>query len=116
MSVRSSRDVCFLDARSRLLFSGDVLYPGYLYVRDIDKYAEGIRNLYEKVRGRFDFSLGAHVEMNRDGKLFESGVRYQPNEMPLQQRPEALHALFQLLQQKPHPINKYFALFPKANL
>jgi glyoxylase-like metal-dependent hydrolase (beta-lactamase superfamily II) len=110
----SSRDVCYLDVQTRLLFVGDVLYPGYLYIRSFDSFAQGLQHLFDVTHGRYDFSLGAHVEMNEDGLLFESGARYQPREMPLQQKPEALATLVSTLQ-RPF-VNKYFALYPKANL
>lgn len=73
-----------------------------------------MRNVLNTVRGRYDVSLGAHVEMNCDGLLFESGARFQPREMPLQQPPEALEQLCLCLE-RPF-INRHFALFPKANL
>lgn len=45
-------------------------------MRSFASFAQGLRNVLSKVRGRFDFSMGAHVEMNVDGKLFKSGERY----------------------------------------
>jgi hypothetical protein len=73
--AHSDRDACFLDVKNRLLFCGDVLYPGFLYVRSFESFARGMRNVLSKMRGRFDYSLGAHCEMNQDGKLFKSGER-----------------------------------------
>lgn len=36
-SGHSAHDVCFLDVSTRTLFTGDVLYPGYLYIRSIER-------------------------------------------------------------------------------
>ncbi len=111
----SANDVCFLDSESRLLFTGDVLYPGYIYIRRFDSYREGILSLWARVRGRFDFSLGAHVEMSAAGALYESRARHQPEEMPVQQPPEVLELLVEEVA-RTRFVNKHFALTPKANL
>lgn len=113
-SGHSDRDVCFLDVVNRLLFTGDVLYPGYLYVRRFAAFVHGIRNVHRLAKGRYDWSLGAHCEMSRDGRLFPSGARYQPDEAPLQQPPAALDALLQALD-RPF-MTEYFALTPKSTL
>jgi glyoxylase-like metal-dependent hydrolase (beta-lactamase superfamily II) len=111
----SDNDMCFLDSESRLLFTGDVLYPGYIYIRRFDSYREGILALWARAWGRFDYSLGAHVEMMSSGALFESGARHQPGEMPIQQPPLALELLAEEVS-RTRFVNPYFALTPKANL
>ena len=111
----SDNDVCLLDSATRLLFTGDVLYPGYIYIRRFDSFRDGILSLWARVRGRFDFSLGAHVEMNTSGALYEPGARHQPDEMPVQQPPQALELLADEVC-RTRFVNKHFALTPKANL
>jgi hydroxyacylglutathione hydrolase len=111
----SDNDVCFLDSESRLLFTGDVLYPGYIYVRRFEAYRDGILSLWSQVRGRFDFSLGAHVEMRASGALYEPGARHQPDEMAVQQSPQVLELLAEEVR-RTRFVNKHFALTPKASL
>jgi hydroxyacylglutathione hydrolase len=114
-SGHSDNDVCFLDSETKLLFTGDVLYPGYIYIRRCASYREGILALWARVRGRFNYSLGAHVEMSATGALYESGSRYQPDEMPIQQTPEVLELLADEVRHTRF-FNSHFALTPRANL
>ncbi len=111
----SDSDVCFLDASTRLLFTGDVLYPGYLYVRRLDSFRDGIQSLWQAVRGRYDWSVGAHVEMNSAGQLYKSGEKHQVDEMVLQQPPAALGLLAAELRTTRFA-NGFFALTPHSCL
>jgi glyoxylase-like metal-dependent hydrolase (beta-lactamase superfamily II) len=86
--------VAFFDRASGILFTGDTVCPGNLYVRDRGEFARTIERL---IRFR-DASpspvrtlLGAHVEMSTtSGVDYPSGTVDQPDEAPLALPPEIL--------------------------
>jgi hydroxyacylglutathione hydrolase len=87
--------LAFYDPRTRILLSGDTVYPGYVYVSDWSAYRRSIKRL---VRFASDhpirYILGAHVEMSsRPGVAYPAGATYQPDEHVLQLSPQHLHAL-----------------------
>jgi glyoxylase-like metal-dependent hydrolase (beta-lactamase superfamily II) len=58
--------VCFYDPATRILLSGDVLYPGKLTVRDRRAYRETARRLARfAAEHPVEWVLGCHVEMKR---------------------------------------------------
>lgn len=80
--------VMFHDARTRILFSGDSLYPGRLYV-PIDRYAayrDSIDRVVAFSRGRnVRHVLGAHIEMRRTaGEDYSREARVHPDEHVLE--------------------------------
>ena len=115
-SGHSAWDLCFLDLKSKLLFVGDVLYPGYLFIRRYEEYKQGIINLRSRVKGRYDWSFGSHCEMSREGDLYESGCLYQPNEAPIAQNPQVLEDLVSTLKQPKSFMNSKFVLTAVAKL
>jgi len=73
------------DGRTGLLLTGDTLYPGLLVVNDWRPYRASARRLAAFANSHtVSCVLGAHVEMDRSGELFEIGTTFQPNEHPLQ--------------------------------
>ena len=91
--------VAIYDRQTRILMTGDTLYPGRLYVRDWPAYTESIRRLMEFTRSRpVSHILGTHIEMSsRPGLDYPVGTRYQPDEHPLQLRLSHLVELHQAL-------------------
>lgn len=85
------------DPRTRLIFSGDMLYPGRLYVptdkfpvfvASADRLAAFART--HKVRAL----LGAHIEMtNTPGKDYGNRAAAHPDEHPLPLPPDAISRL-----------------------
>ena len=77
--------VCFYDPASRMLLTGDVLYPGLLTVRDRAAYVATARRLARFAEHHpIGDVLGCHVEMKRaPGEYYELGTTYQPDEHPL---------------------------------
>jgi hydroxyacylglutathione hydrolase len=77
--------VAFYDARTRILLTGDTLYPGRLYVRDFAAYQASITRLVDFVDDGHPVSLvlGAHVELSKTGSEFKAGVKTHPNEHAL---------------------------------
>jgi glyoxylase-like metal-dependent hydrolase (beta-lactamase superfamily II) len=84
--------VAVYDERSGLLFTGDSVYPGRIYVRDFPAYVDSMNRLVELVSTRtVTHVLGCHIEMTRKpGRDYFFGSRYQPDEPPLQMTPAQL--------------------------
>ncbi len=91
--------VAIYDRETRVLLTGDTLYPGRLYVWDWPEYRTSIDRLVEFTRSRpVSYVLGTHVEMSdRPGVDYPVGTRYQPDEHPLQLRLSHLIELHQAL-------------------
>ena len=78
--------VAVYDPRTRILFTGDSLYPGRLYVRDFDAYRRSVDRLVETLSGvRVSWVLGTHIEMTeRPGVDYERGQETHPDERRLE--------------------------------
>jgi hydroxyacylglutathione hydrolase len=88
--------LAFYDRTTRLLLTGDSLYPGRLYVFDWPAYRASIARLAAFVAdGKpVDLVLGTHIEMSQEpGVDYEFGSDRHPGEHPLQLPPEALTQL-----------------------
>ncbi|MFL6237587.1 MAG: MBL fold metallo-hydrolase [Thermoanaerobaculia bacterium] len=83
------------DPLTQLMLSGDVFYPGFLYVRDGQAYRRSIERLVHFAAGhRVRYFLGCHIEMIRmKGLAYRSGTTYQPLEHVLELRPRHLSEL-----------------------
>ena len=83
------------DERTGLLFTGDSVYPGRIYVRDFPAYVDSLERLVEYAESRtVAHVLGCHIEMTtRPGRDYYLGCRYQPDEPPLQMTMRQLRAL-----------------------
>jgi hydroxyacylglutathione hydrolase len=86
--------VAFFDRQTGILFTGDTVCPGNLYVRDRGEFVYSIDRL---IRFRDTSTtpvrtlLGAHVEMStRPGVDYPSGTVDQPDEAPLALPPAIL--------------------------
>ena len=78
--------VAFYDRQTGLLFTGDSLYPGRLYVRDGAAFTRSIQRLVDFTRGKIvTHVLGNHIEETRTPYLdYPVGTKYQPDEHVLQ--------------------------------
>jgi hydroxyacylglutathione hydrolase len=88
--------VAFYDRATRLLLTGDSLYPGRLYVFDWPAYRASVARLAEFVAAGnpVELVLGTHIEMTREpGVDFEFGADRHPGEHELQLAPESLTEL-----------------------
>jgi hydroxyacylglutathione hydrolase len=85
----------FHDRRTGLLFTGDTLYPGHLYVRDLPAYTSTVDRLLAFCERRpVTHLLGAHIEMTTAaGEDYPRGTTHQPDEPPLQMDVGHLRAL-----------------------
>ena len=95
------------DVRTGALFTGDMLYPGLLTVRDWTAFrrsAARLANLVQK--SAVSVVLGSHIEMSRTpGRLYPLGTTYQPDEHPLPLAPASvleLHRACEAMADAPH--------------
>lgn len=73
--------IAVLDPYTGLLLSGDTVYPGRLYVRDMEAFLATMEGLAQWAEsGEVSRVLGGHIEMDRDGNEFALGVREHPGE------------------------------------
>jgi len=93
--------VVFHDRRTGLLFTGDTLYPGHLYIPDLASYTTTVDRLLSFCeRHPVTHLLGCHVEMSSEpGVDYPAGTTYQPDEAPLEMTVGHLRALRRALTQ-----------------
>lgn len=94
--------IALYDRQTGILFTGDTLYPGRLYVRDGAAFTRSIQRLVDFTRGKIvTYVLGNHIEQTRTPYLdYPVGTKYQPDEhaLPLGRAEllelnDALHAM-----------------------
>lgn len=78
--------VAVYDATTKILLTGDTLYPGFLVVENWPEYRRSVRRLADFARQvGVAHVLGAHVEMTRErGVAYPYGTKFQPDEHVLQ--------------------------------
>jgi glyoxylase-like metal-dependent hydrolase (beta-lactamase superfamily II) len=78
--------VAFYDRKTAVLLTGDLLYPGRLYVRDPAAFRASVRRLVAFTASRpVAHILGAHVENARTPFVdYPEGTVVQPDEHPLE--------------------------------
>ena len=97
--------VAVYDRRTRLLLTGDTLYPGRLYVRDWPAYRASVGRLAAFARAH-DVShvLGTHIEMtSTSGVDYPIRTTFQPKEHDLALTPAHLFELEAALLKMPQP-------------
>ena len=87
--------IAVYDGATGLLFTGDSVYPGRIYVRDFPAFLDSMNRLVDLAAAReVTHVLGCHIEMTRTPRRdYFFGSRYQPDEPPLQMTPEQLRSL-----------------------
>ncbi len=78
--------IAIYDRRTGLLFTGDTLYPGLLFINDWATYRTSVKRLAQFAASHpIAHVLGAHVEMTSTAKqVYPYGTTYQPAEHVLQ--------------------------------
>jgi len=78
--------IAVYDRQTGILFTGDTLYPGRLYVRDAAAFSRSIQRLVDFTRGKIvAHILGNHIEQTRTPYLdYPIGTTYQPDEHVLE--------------------------------
>jgi hydroxyacylglutathione hydrolase len=99
--------IAIYDENTRLLLTGDTLYPGLLTVRKWPEYRRSIDRLAVFASTHaVSWILGAHVEMTRTPtKMYPLGTIFQPDEHVLQLGPDQLnqlHAACEAMGDHPH--------------
>ncbi|MGC4938877.1 MBL fold metallo-hydrolase [Kribbella sp. DT2] len=93
-------DVALYDRRTRLLLTGDSLYPGRLYVADWPAYRASVARLagFVAAGNPVTWVLGAHIEMTaRPGVDFPMGADRHPGEHELELAPGVLTELAEVM-------------------
>jgi hydroxyacylglutathione hydrolase len=111
--------IAVYDRSSRILLTGDTVYPGRLYVRDWPVFRASIERLASFVKTH-DVShvLGAHIEMtNKPGVDYPVRTTYQPEEHELAMTPGnilELHEAVSKMGDTPvREIHKNFIVYPR---
>lgn len=78
--------LAYYDHATRLLLTGDTLYPGRLYIDDWTAYRASIPRLVAFVDAQrpVSFVLGGHIELPKTGPDYSGGVKIHPNERALE--------------------------------
>jgi hydroxyacylglutathione hydrolase len=92
--------IAVYDAATHLLFTGDTVYPGRLYVQDWSAFRASIQRLVTfAAHHKVAYVVGNHVEMSRTpGVDYPTGTTFQPDEHPLPLRVAELQQLNRDLQ------------------
>jgi len=87
--------IAIYDEQTGLLLTGDIFYPGRLYVRDWIAFKQSIKRLVEfTYNHKVSYILGSHIEMSRkNGIDYPEGSTYHPEEHQLQLTVEDLKTL-----------------------
>lgn len=87
-----AREITFYDKWTGFLFTGDLIYPGRLYVEDFPSYVESLHKLVAFSESHsIRYLMGCHVEMKMDpGVDYPMTSIYQPDETPLQMESDEL--------------------------
>lgn len=87
-------EVSFYDGNTGLFFSGDFLLPGRLLIDDTSAELASTQRVASFIKDRrVSYVLGAHIEMDAQGKLFAWQSQYHPHEHALPMTKEDLLAL-----------------------
>ncbi len=78
--------VAYYDHETKLLLTGDTLYPGRLYIDDWNSYRTSVPRLVAFVDAQrpVSFLLGGHIELPKTGADFAYGTQLHPSEHALE--------------------------------
>lgn len=87
--------VAFYDRKTGLLLTGDSIYPGRLYVKDVNAYRTSLERLLAFVKAGHPVShiLGSHIEIAADGTEYAENATAHPSEHELSLGVEHLQEL-----------------------
>ncbi|MCH7662701.1 MAG: MBL fold metallo-hydrolase [Chloroflexi bacterium] len=90
--------IAVYDTLTGLLLTGDNLLPGRVYIYDLDSFRSSSERLVEFIENRpVSHVLGGHLEMDNEGKLYETSSTFRPNQRGLQMTRENILELDQAL-------------------
>lgn len=111
--------VTYYDPWTGILFTGDTVYRGRLYIVDWQAFSQSIDRLIEFSEShRVSHVIGCHIEMTcAPGVDYPVLTTYQPDEPPLEMSVAHLHAVRAALETAgPHPVRYVcddFILWPE---
>jgi hydroxyacylglutathione hydrolase len=92
--------IAFYDRDTAIVFSGDFFLPGRLLIDDRHAYLASAKRVADFVAERpVSYVLGAHIELDANGKAFGWGSQYHPNEHRLPMTKEDLLKLPETVEQ-----------------
>jgi hydroxyacylglutathione hydrolase len=91
--------IAYYDRQTGILFTGDTLYPGRLYISNFSQYVDSIERLVDfTVDKPVCWVIGTHVEMSTTPTVdFPIGSTSHPNEHELELTRDHLHELYDAL-------------------
>lgn len=91
-----SAHIALYDRETGILFTGDTLYPGRLYIANFIDYKRSIDRLVDFLaENTVCWVLGTHIEMtNEPGVDYQFGATHHPDEHPLQLTADHLLELY----------------------
>ena len=98
--------IALYDRQTGILFTGDSLYPGRIYVRDFEAFVSSNQRLVDFTHGKLvKHILGCHIEQSTTPYVdYPVGTAYQPQEHPLSlSRAHLLEMNEALKEMKGHP-------------
>lgn len=99
--------VAFYDRATEILFTGDTLYPGRIYVRDWGAFRASIERLYLFASERtISQVIGAHIEMDAAQIEYPEEATEHPNEHELPMTLAHLKELHETLRELPEPTRR----------
>jgi glyoxylase-like metal-dependent hydrolase (beta-lactamase superfamily II) len=111
--------IAVYDRSSRILLTGDTVYPGRLYVRDWPVFKASIERLASFVRAHdVTHVLGAHIEMtDKPGVDYPVRTTFQPEEHELAMTPgnilELHDAISKMGDMPVREVHKDFIVYPR---
>jgi hydroxyacylglutathione hydrolase len=110
--------LAYYDRQTGLLFTGDSLYPGRLYVADFPAFVASTQRLVRFTQGKIVAQiLGCHIEQRRTPYLdYKVGTQYQPDEHSLELGRGELLELNDALAHMDKPVRmafRDFTIWPK---
>ncbi len=102
----SDDDLAFYDTQSKVVITGDTLYPGRLYVRDWLEYRNSIVRLAEWVGQKsVSYVLGTHIEMSAvPNSDYPIGTTFQANEHQLPLSVDDIKVLRETMEKLDSPV------------
>jgi hydroxyacylglutathione hydrolase len=111
--------IAVYDRKTRILLTGDTVYPGRLYIRDWPAFKSSIERLASFVKTHeVSQVLGTHIEMSTTpGVDYPVRTTYQPEEHDLQMTPANILELYDAVSKMGdtpvRDIHKDFIVYPR---
>ena len=91
--------VTYFDPYSGVLFTGDTVYPGRLYVPDMEAFLATMNRLVNLAEtGEISLVVGGHIELDRQGRDYPLGVDQHEDEESPFMPPERLRSVLDATQ------------------